>query len=108
MVAVDEGDVHRREVAEHVDAEGAVEHVPAREALLVLGGVEVGERVDDVELGLGAEAVEHQLGVLAAEGTDLDDAPGAGRLDDRGDDVVPEREHAGSAALSVQCVGKRS
>ena len=93
MVAVDQGHVHGREVGEHVDAEVLVEDVLALEALLVLGRVEGGERVHDVQLHVGTEPLEHQLGVLAAQGADLHDPAGAGGLDDRRDDVLPEREH---------------
>ena len=58
----------------------------------MLGGVELGHRVDDVQLGVGAEPLEHQRGVLAPERADLDDAPGAGRLEDRRDGESPRTE----------------
>ena len=45
---------------QHVVADVAVEDVAARERALVLGGIELGHRVDDVQLGLGPEALEHQ------------------------------------------------
>ena len=41
----------------------------------------------------GPSRCEHLLGVLAAQGADLDDAPRAGCLDHRGNDVVPELVH---------------
>ena len=84
-------------VAEHVQAEVPVEHVLAAEALLVLVRIEVRDRVDHVQLDVGPEAIEHQLRVLAPQRADLDDAPGAGRLEDGCDRNLPERKHLACA-----------
>jgi hypothetical protein len=46
-----------------------------------------------VQLDVVAEALQHQLAVLAAQRADLNDAPGPDGLDDRGDYVVPEGKH---------------
>ena len=62
------------EGGQDVEAERLVEVVAAGERPLVLGRVEVGHRVDDVQLGLGAEVVEHPHRGLAPQGADLDDA----------------------------------
>ena len=70
-----EGRVHGRELGQHVVADVAVEHVATGELLLVLGRVELGRGVDDVQLGIGAEVLEHAGGGLAAERADLDDPP---------------------------------
>ena len=70
-----------------------MEVVPARERPLVLGRVELGLGVDDVQLAFGPEALEHPGGGLAPERPDLDNATGADRVDHRCDDVFPEREH---------------
>jgi hypothetical protein len=51
------------------------------------------QRVDDVQLDIGTQPLEHLLGVLAAQGADLDDAPRSGRLDHGGNDIVPELVH---------------
>jgi hypothetical protein len=95
VVAVDEGHVHRRQVTEDVEAQGLVEDVLPREPALVLRGIEARHRVDDVQLDVGTQLAEHQLGVLAAEGPDLDHPARAHGAHERGDDVVPEREHGG-------------
>ena len=75
MIAVDQREVERRCIGQHVEAQVAVEHVAARKPLFVLGGIELGKRVDDVQLGLGAECVEREDRGLAPQGADLDDAP---------------------------------
>ena len=93
VVAVDQRRVHDRELPQHVEAGGAVEHVPAGKRTLVLGRVELGHGVDDVELGLGTELLEHAHGGLASERADLDDPLGFHRPQDRGNCDIPEREH---------------
>ena len=55
-------------------ADVAVEDVAPGELLLVLGRVELRHRVDDVQLGVGPEPLEHQRRRLTAERADLDDA----------------------------------
>jgi hypothetical protein len=94
VIAVDERDVDRGERRQHVVADVAVEDVAARELLLVLGRIELGHRVDHVQLGVGPEPFEHQRSGLAAQCPDLDDAARAGRLQDRPDHPIPERIHA--------------
>ena len=81
-------------VGQHVEAEVAVEEVAPGEGLLVLGGVELGDGVDDVQLGLRPEALEHAGGGLATQGADLDHAAGADGIEDRGDRQIPEWKHA--------------
>ena len=97
MVAVDERDVGRRQAGQHVVARPAVEVVAAGERLLVLGRVELRHGIDDVQLAVGPEAVEHPHGGLAPQRADLDDPAGAERVDHRRDDVVPERVHPQAA-----------
>jgi hypothetical protein len=70
-----------------------VEVVAPGERPLVLGGVELGLGIDDVQLALGPEALEHPLRGLAPQRPDLDDPAGAERVDHRRDDVVPELVH---------------
>jgi hypothetical protein len=78
---------------QHVEAEVAMEDVAAGERLLVLGGVELGNRVDDVQFDVGSEALEHLARGLAPQRADLDDAPAVDRLEDRRDGELPERKH---------------
>ena len=52
-----------------------VEDVAAGERGLVLGGVELRQRVDDVQLAVGPEPVQHLHRGLAPQRTDLDHAP---------------------------------
>ena len=98
VIAVDERDVDRRQLRQHVVADVAVEDVATGEPLLVLGRVELGDRIDHVELGVGTEPFEHQRGRLSAQRADLDDAPRARRLEHRPDHAVPERVHATARA----------
>ena len=70
-----------------------MEDVAAGELLLVLGGVELRHRVDDVQLGVGAEPLEHEAGRLAAQRADLDDPLDPGGLEHRCDGEIPERKH---------------
>ena len=93
MVTVDQRGVHRTERRQHIETQRGVEGVAAGELPLVLGWVEVGDRVDHVQLGLGAETLEHAYGRLAAQRTDLDDARGARCIQDRGDSDIPQWEH---------------
>jgi hypothetical protein len=93
VVPVDQRDVHRREPGQDVHAEVAVEEVAAGEAGLVFGRIEGGKGVDDVELDVGPQLFQHLLGVLAAQGADLDHALRPRGLDHREDDVVPELVH---------------
>ena len=95
VVAVDEGGVHGGQPAEHVEAQGPVEHVLLAEAGPVLVGVELGHRVDHVQLGPRAEPVEDQLRLLAAECADLHEALDPRGLQDRRHHLLPEREHPG-------------
>ena len=85
-----------------------MEEVAPGELRLVLGGVERGHRVDDVQLGVGAELVEHPHGGLAAERADLDHPFGASRSQHRLDHHVEEGIHAGSIApqKSARCGGR--
>jgi hypothetical protein len=99
VVAIDQGGVHRRERRQHVVADVVVEDVAATEAGLVLGRVEGGHRIDHVQLGVRAEVIEHELGVLAPQGTDLHDPPGPCRVEDRRDHGLPEGEHPSSASV---------
>ena len=82
-------------VGEDVVAEVAVEDVPTGELPLVLGRVELGHRVDHVQLGVRPEPVEHQHRRLAAQRADLDDASDACRFEHWGDRDLPERKHDG-------------
>ena len=93
VVAVDERDVGRWQRRQHVVADAEMEDVPTGEGLLVLGRVELRQRIDHVELAVRAEPVEHAHGRLAPQRADLDHAPGVHRFDERGDDVVPEGKH---------------
>ena len=79
VIPVDQRGVHRRQVGQDLETEGPVEDVAARKAALVLGGVELGDGIDHVELGARTEAVEHLGGGLAPQCADLDDASGACR-----------------------------
>ena len=74
-------------------ADIAVEDVAAGELLLVLGRIELRDRVDDVQLGLGSEAIQHEGSGLAAQRADLDDPPGSRRPQYRPDNAFPERIH---------------
>ena len=78
VVAVDQRDVDRRQLRQHVVADVAMEDVATGEALGVLGRVEHRHRVDHVQLGVGAERVEHPDGRLAPQRADLDHALGPG------------------------------
>ena len=98
VVAVDEGGVHGGEAGQHLVADVAVEHESTRELPLERRGIELGGRIDHVELGVGAQMVEHQPGGLAAQRADLEDSPGSGGLEGRSDDVVPERKHGDPSA----------
>ena len=93
VVAVDEGGVHGLERGQHLEAERLVEVVAAGEALGVPGRVEGRHGVDDVQLGLGAEVVQHADGGLPAQGTDLDDLACSRGVQQRRDGDVPQREH---------------
>jgi hypothetical protein len=93
VVAVDQGGVEGADGAEDVEAQGLVEDVAAAEAGPVLLRVVGRDRVDDVQLRVRGQVVEHQGGVLAPQGADLDDATGSGGSDRRRDDGLPEREH---------------
>ena len=60
-------------------------------------GVELGLGIDDVQLALGPEALEHPCRGLAPQRPDLDDPAGTDRVDHRRDDVVPELVHPQAA-----------
>ena len=108
VITVDERDVDRRERREHGVAHVTVEDVATRELLLVLGRVELGHRVDHVQLGVGSEAFEHQRRRLAPQRADLDDPPRARRLHQRPDHAIPERIHpSGRAFLCAGSPGER-
>ena len=100
VVAVDERRVHRWQVAEHVQTQIPVKDVTALETALVLARVEGGNGVDHVELDAGSEAIEHQLGVLASQRSDLDDALHISRLEEGRHHEFPERKHARSPCRS--------
>ena len=93
VVAVDERDVDGRKLRQHVVADVAVEDVAAGELLLVLGRVELRDRVDHVQLGVGSEPFQHERRGLAAQRADLDDPPRSRRLQYRPDNALPERIH---------------
>ena len=59
----------------------------------MLRRVEVRDRIDDVQLAVGPEAVEHEHGVLAPQRTDLDHALGLDGVENGRDDELPERKH---------------
>ncbi len=84
-------------------ADPQVEDVPTGEGLLVLGRVELGHRVDHVELHLSAQPLEHAHRGVAPQRPDLDHAPGVHGLDERSDDVVPEGEHRLHHLNAVAC-----
>ena len=100
VVTVDERRIHGGEVRQHVVADVAVERVPAGEPLLVFGGIECGRRIDDVQLRVGAEAIEHEHRRLAAERADLDDTLGADGVEGRSDDDLPEGVHESAQVSS--------
>jgi hypothetical protein len=101
VIPVDECDVDRGDVRQHVVADVAVEDVSPREALLVLGRVEFRNRIDHVQLGVRPEPFQHERGRLTAQGPDLDDPLGARGLEHRPDHAFPERIHAsGCPALA--------
>ena len=93
MVAVDQGGVHGGQVGQDVQAQVLVEDVAAPEPALVLRRVEVGHRIDDVQLAVGPEAIEHEHGVLAPQRTDLDHALGLDGVENGRDDELPKRKH---------------
>ncbi len=93
MVAVDQGGVDRSQGGKHVEAEAPVEVVATGERPLVLRRVELGLGVDDVQLGVGAEVVEHPDGGLTPQRADLDDTPCPGGVQDWCDGDIPQREH---------------
>jgi hypothetical protein len=71
-----------------------MEVVAAPEPPFVFGRVELRLGFDDVQLALGAEAVEHPDGGVAPERADLDHPARLYGVDDRSDDVIPERVHS--------------
>ncbi len=107
VVAVDQRDVEGREVGQHVEAQCAMEDVATRELRFVFGGIELRQRIDDVELAVGAELIEHQRRGLTTQRADLEDPLAVGCLHDRRDHRMPEREHVSSSiplALGVGAV----
>ncbi len=66
VVAVDQRDVHRRQLGQHTQAQVAVEEEAPGELLLGLGSVEGRRWIDGVELGVGSEEVEREGRGLAA------------------------------------------
>ena len=102
VVAVDERRVDGREGGQHVVADVPVEDVSAGELLLVLGWVELGRGVDDMQLRVRSEMVEHERSRLAAQRADLDDPRRSDGVEDRGDDNVPERKHDVLRALPLR------
>jgi hypothetical protein len=93
VVTVDERDIERAHAAEDVQADVTVKDVSPPEAAGVFLGIELREWVDDVQLGIGTERVEHEGRRLAAQRADFHDAPGFRRLDQRSDDRLPEWKH---------------
>ena len=72
----------------------------------MLARVEVGDRVDDVELGVGTEVVEHLDRGLAAQRADLDDPTRADGVQNRGDGDIPQWEHGAVAPSELGGPGK--
>ena len=111
VVAVDQCEVERPGGGQHVEAEVAVEVVLPGEAGFVLGGVELGYRVDHVDLGVGTEVLEHPDRRLTPECTDLDDPTRVRDADEGGDDGFPEWVHGGLSGGDVgartKCGGRR-
>ena len=103
VVAVDQGGVDGPQGGEHVEAErpggsGSGRGTPARAPRGRTAG-----RVDDVQLGVGAEVVEHPNGGLAPQRADLDDAPCAGGVQHWCDGDIPQREHGRATRLPQRC-----
>ena len=71
-----------------------MEDVLTGELALALGRVEVGSRIDHVQLRRGSETVDDQLGVLASESSDLHDAADSGCFEHWGDGDLPQPKHA--------------
>jgi hypothetical protein len=99
VITVDQRNVHGWQIRQHVVAQITVKDVPARETLLVLGRVEFGDGIDDVQLGLRAQSLQHQHSGIAAQRADLDDPARARRLQDRPDHGLPERIHLSGILL---------
>ncbi len=94
VVPVDQRGVHRGQGGQHVQAEIAVEDVAAPEAALVLGRIEIGSRVDDVQLGTRPQPVEHLHRVLAPQRADLDHPAAFAGIEHWRDGQLPERKHS--------------
>ena len=93
VVAVYEGDVHGAEGGEHVVTRVAMEDVAPGELAFMVRRVELGHRVDHVQLGVGSEPLEHEHRGLSARCPDLDDATRADGVENGCDGDFPEGEH---------------
>ena len=108
VVTVDERGVHRWKRGEHIEAERLVEVVAAGKLALVLARIEVGHGIDDVELGVRPEVLDHLDGGLASQRADLHDLSGLGGTEHPCDGNVPQREHLLTAPLSDRRKGEPS
>ena len=73
----------------------------------MLVGIELGHRVDHVELGIRAELIEQELGLLAPERPDLDQPTRLGGAQYRSDGLFPERKHCFHPSIDDHFVLRR-